>query len=288
MGKTRAAYHDLQASSQDLISDSMMNQIWSHFETIKLNDWISNTLPQLSKDLIMSYARSAIDEYVFSTQFKNSLPETLQFKVGNLQETTKSSQETIAGLEEVNAMLREQLDDFEQYTHHTNSRIFGTPEQTGTNPYDTDAKAIDFFANQPGITVSSDHISRSHHTGKKGRTPRPIIVRLVHHNMKVQLLRKRRELKVRETNFDNQEDLTQCRCDILCYPHNDFTEGIIDKVWTIDGIIFRRPTSRSSVIEKCTTLSKCHEIVKKYSQSATEANFVLSRNDFILYSILLS
>ena len=83
--------------------------------------------------------------------------------------------------------------------------------------------------------------------------------------MKVQLLRKRRELKARETNFDIWEDLTQCRRDILHYFHNDITEGIIDKVWTIERIIFMRPTSRSSVIEKCTTLSKCREIVNKYS-----------------------
>ena len=137
--------------------------------------------------------------------------------------------------------------------------------------------AIDFFANQLGVTVSSDHISRSHRSGKRGRTPRPIIVRLVHHNMKVQLLRKRRELKAQETNFDIREDLTQCLRNILHYLHNDITEGIIDKVWTIDGIIFMRPTSRSSVIEKCTTLSKCHKIVNKYSQSATEASSALSR-----------
>ena len=49
----------------------------------------------------------------------------LLLKVGNLQETTKSSQETIAGLEEANAMLREQLDDLEQYTRCTNIRVFG-------------------------------------------------------------------------------------------------------------------------------------------------------------------
>ena len=104
--------------------------------------------------------------------------------------------------------LDEQLDDLEQYTRRTNIRIFGIPEPTGTDPENTDAKAIDFFANQLGITVSSDHITRSHRTGKRGRTPRPIIVRLVHHNMKVQLLRKRRELKAQETNFDIREDLT--------------------------------------------------------------------------------
>ena len=76
--------------------------------------------------------------------------------------------------------------------------------------------------------MSSDHTSRSHGTGKRGRTPRPIIVRLVFYNMTVQLLRKRRELKARETNFDIREDLTQCRRDILHYFHNDITEGIID------------------------------------------------------------
>ena len=273
MGKTRAASHD---ASQYLISESAMNQIWSHFET-KLNDWISNTLPQLTKDLIMSYANSAVNEYVSSTQFKKSIPETLQFEVGNLQETTKSSQETIAGLEEANAVLREQLDDLEQYTRRTNIQIFGIPEPTGTDPEDTNAKAIDFFANQLGITVSADHINRSHRNGKRGRTPRLIIVRLVHYKTKVQLLRKRRELKARETNFDIWEDLTQCRRDILHYFDNDITEGIIDKVWTIERIIFMRPTSRSSVIEKCTTLRKCREIVNKYSWSATEANSALSR-----------
>ena len=172
MGKTRAASHD---ASQYLISESAMNQIWSHFET-KLNDWIPNTLPQLKKDLIMSYANSAVNEYVSSTQFKKSIPETLQFEVANLQETTESTQEIIASLEEANAILREQLHDLEQYTRRTNIRIFGIPEPTGTDPEDIIAKAIDFFANQLGITESADHISRSHRTGKRGRTHSVIIV----------------------------------------------------------------------------------------------------------------
>ena len=42
-------------------------------------------------------------------------------------------------------MLREQVDDLEQYTHSTNVRIFGISEPTGTDPEDTNAKAIDFF-----------------------------------------------------------------------------------------------------------------------------------------------
>ena len=73
---------------------------------------------------------------------KSRYLEPLQFEVGNLQETSKSSQETIAALEEANAMLREQLDDLEQYTRRTNIRIFGIPEPTGTDPEDTDAKVL--------------------------------------------------------------------------------------------------------------------------------------------------
>ena len=147
MGKTRAAFHNQQAASQDLISGSAMNQNWSeeswfHFET-KLNKWISTTLPQLTKDLVM--ARTAVGEYVSYTQLKSSLPKTLQFEVGKLQEITKAWQETIAGLEDANAMLREQVDDLEQYTRSANIRIFGISEPTGTDPEDTNAKAIDFF-----------------------------------------------------------------------------------------------------------------------------------------------
>ena len=51
-------------------------------------------------------------------------------------------------------MLCKQLDDLEQYTCRTNIWLFGIPEPTGTDPEDTEEKAIDFFANQLGITVS--------------------------------------------------------------------------------------------------------------------------------------
>ena len=47
-------------------------------------------------------------------------------------------------------MVREQLDDLEQYTRRTNIRIFGIPEPTGTDPEDIDKKAIEFFSNQLG------------------------------------------------------------------------------------------------------------------------------------------
>ena len=49
----------------------------------------------MAKDLIITYASSAVDEYVSPTQFQNSLPEILQLEVGTLEETSKSSQELL-------------------------------------------------------------------------------------------------------------------------------------------------------------------------------------------------
>lgn len=49
----------------------------------------------MAKDLIMTYARSAVDEHVSHTQFQNSLPEILQLEVGTLEESSKSSQESL-------------------------------------------------------------------------------------------------------------------------------------------------------------------------------------------------
>ena len=49
----------------------------------------------MAKDLIITYASSAVDEYVFPTQFQNSLPEILQLEFGTLEETSKYSQESL-------------------------------------------------------------------------------------------------------------------------------------------------------------------------------------------------
>lgn len=76
------------------------------------------------------------------------------FEVEKSQEIAKSlPQETIAGLKEANAMLRQQVDDLEQYTHRTNIQISEISETTDTDPEDTTPKAIDFSGNQLGITT---------------------------------------------------------------------------------------------------------------------------------------
>ena len=146
----------------------------------------------------------------------------------------------------------------EQYTRRTNVRIYRVAEQPEEN---TDNLAVDFFKSELNVDVASNDISRSHRVGKKsGAKPRPIIVRFTKHNTKVAVMSRRRVLKERKRPFNNQEDLTINRREILKYLNKDIEEGIVSKVWTVDGVICFRPSGDSSVIERCTSLEDrpCH------------------------------
>ena len=134
------------------------------------------------------------------------------------------------------------------------------------------------------IVIISWVESRSHRVGKRSSKPRPIIVRLSRHNKKVESLQKRRVLKQNERPYNVQEDLSQPRRDILKYLSKDIPLNIIDKVWTVDGVICMRPSQHSSTIERCTTMAKCREIVRKYSPSWTDLAYA-SPDKYWLWSL---
>ena len=170
----------------------------------------------------------------------------------------------------MNEALTCQLDDLEQYTRRTNIRIYGIPESNVENAdprEDTDNLAMNFVKEELGVDLKPEDISRSHRVGKRFSKPKPIIVRLSRHNKKVEILQKRRVLKQNERPYNVQEDLSQARRDILKYLSKDIPLNIIDKVWTVDGVICMRPSQHTSTTERCTTMAKCREIVRKYSPS---------------------
>ena len=168
----------------------------------------------------------------------------------------------IAGLEDDNYRLSQKVDDLEQYTRRNNARIYGVAEQPEEN---SDNLAFDFFKSELNVDIASNNISRSHRVSKKsGVEPRPIIVQFTKHNSKVTVMSRRRVLKERKRPFNLPEDLTINRREILKYLNKDIEGGIVSKVWTVDGVISFRPSGDSSVIERCTSLEDCQEIIAKY------------------------
>ena len=276
-------------------TDATFEDHWDKLES-KLNEWVKSSLPGIVTSIMQSHVTKIVDDYISSTEFQRSLADSINFDAAGLETQLGSSEKklnepvnsnqakiakldeeltklennlalkdkAIAGLEDDNYRLSQEVDDLEQYTRRTNVRIYGVAEQAEEN---TDNLAMDFFKSELNVDVASNDISRSHRVGKKsGAKPRPIIVRFTKHNTKVAVMSRRRVLKERKRPFNLQEDLTINRREILKYLNKDIEEGIVSKVWTVDGVICFRPSGDSSVIERCTSLEDCQEIIAKYCE----------------------
>ena len=276
-------------------TDATFEDHWDKLES-KLNEWVKSSLPGIVTSIMQSHVTKIVHDYISSTEFQRSLADSINFDAAGLETQLGSSEKklnelinsnqakiakldeeltklennlalkdkAIAGLEDDNYRLSQEVDDLEQYTRRTNVRIYGVAEQPEEN---TDNLAVDFFKSELNVDVASNDISRSHRVGKKsGAKPRPIIVRFTKHNTKVAVMSRRRVLKERKRPFNLQEDLTINRREILKYLNKDIEEGIVSKVWTVDGVICFRPSGDSSVIERCTSLEDCQEIIAKYCE----------------------
>ena len=277
MGKTRQS--SKPEKTTETVDDNLgvdLDTIWEKLQD-KLEAWIQNSLPAIVK--------KQVEITVSSTEFHASLADSLQFELAKINDSFKELQATqdsfheiqnsfnelqtsIQVLESAKVEILQQIDDLEQYTRRTNIRIYGIPESTDEDSEeDTDSKAINFFSKELGIDVAPNEICRSHRVGKISRSntkPRAIIVRLTNHNKKVMILRKRKLLKINKRPFNVHEDLTIKRRKILSFLNNDDIEGLIYKVWTIDGVVCFRPSSHTSTVERCTSIQQCQNLVNKY------------------------
>ena len=192
-------------------TDSTYEDRWDKLE-IKLNDWVKSSLPGLVTIIRQSHVTKIVDDYISPTEFQRSLADSINFDAAGfeiqlgsskkkLNELINSNQtkiakldeeftklknnlalkdKAIAGLEDDNYRLSQEVDDLEQYTRRTNVRIYGVAEQPEEN---TGNLAVDFFKSELNVDVASNDISRSHRVGKKcGAKPRPIIVQFTKHN----------------------------------------------------------------------------------------------------------
>ena len=238
----------------------------------------ADKLPLLAEEIVKTKADEcmgkAVDEFVSSEAFKTELYESVVFEFKDLEEKVKSHQQEMAELENnIDDLIAKQKelqalnDDIEQYTRRTNIRIFGILENKHEK---TDELVKQFCKDELNIELKDDDISRSHRVGRTSyatfteRRPRPIIVHLTRHNKKVEILRKRRLLRQNHRNYSIQEDLTETRRSVLKYLQDLDIRDVVDKTWSTDGVIFFRPTSSPSTVERCTTLKKCQQIVVKY------------------------
>lgn len=163
---------------------------------------------------------------------------TVNKKISELTNKVNSNEDS---LQERCLQLQKQVNDTkasieaqEMYTRRNNVCIYGIPESEREPQDELNQIILQFFREDLELHIESSCIDRCHRLGKKNDGKiRPIIVKLVRHNDKIQVLRARKKLKS-TSKIGIKEDLTATR---LQWLKNVRSLSFVSKSWTQDGTI---------------------------------------------------
>ena len=158
------------------------------------------------------------------TKLHNEVSSLIE-QVEELNEELCKKDSEITRLE---SLVRDGLDEREQYSRRNNLRLFGVKE---TQNEDTDQLVLQ-VAEKLKVPLLKHHIDRSHRVGKAGDNPRPIIVKFVSYAQRRDMFLSKKLLKGSQVTI--REDLTRARLDLL--------KGAVSKystkaVWSSDGVV---------------------------------------------------
>ena len=141
----------------------------------------------------------------------------------------------VKSLKEENQLLKQQLENQEQYSRRNCLLIHGVPPNTETS---TDDTAKQFFEEALGLDIAENDIDRSH---RLGRANGPIIIKFTRHNTKNWIYQNKKKLK--GTKYLITESLTATRKNCLNQLKKLRDEKVVTAYWTLDGEIFYIKTS---------------------------------------------
>ncbi|EDO41567.1 predicted protein [Nematostella vectensis] len=196
------------------------------------NRWIESSLSRKVEVL----ATEAINKYVTSKEFKESLSETVGFDLAESADEIQILRKKTEERGKIAVEVDGKLDGLEQYSRRNNIRIDGIPQTEEKE--DTDRLIIETIKAKIGIVIAPADIWRSHRVGhSKGSTPRQIICKFVRHNIKAKILKEKKSLREKKDKLRVNEDLTKGRLDAIKAINSKLD---IYKLWTIDGTIHVR------------------------------------------------
>ena len=225
---------------------------------------------------------------VMNALLRRILPFFLTFIIDKMSELYKQKDVTVgtterteggrAGdLQSLCAKLKFENDRLEQYSRRESLRIFGLAEpQNGNEDEKTLERKVLKVLNDTGAKIIASDISVMHRIGKKKlnsqgqdenlnensneneedgqgqnskRGPRPVIVRFISRNKKMQVMSLKKNLQTKQgyKNIFIFEDITRLRSKLLYHIKN--LPGI-GRAWTKDGQIYCRKKGPDNTIQK--------------------------------------
>lgn len=172
-------------------------------------------------------------------------------EISRLHNKVKTLEEQVDDLWENNEIIaneisvcKDSLEEHEMYSRRNAIRIHGISEEANE---DCVKKTKDFLEKELNVKLEDQDVCRGHRAGEKvsnSKTPRPILIKLVRHDKKVEILRNRDKLK--NKRFVIREDVTKKRqtvmMDILAFASKELDLSGKDlraklAIWSTDGRI---------------------------------------------------
>ena len=132
---------------------------------------LKSDMEDFKTNLVAAYQDPAVEEsllriFMKATRKTDDAIAEMQRTLVTLHKDLKARDEKIAHLTEENKVLKEQIDDLEQYSRKPSIRVYGVSEQTAGS---TDQKLLELFNNVLKITppIQPDEIEVSHRIGKQ-------------------------------------------------------------------------------------------------------------------------
>ncbi|XP_032230074.1 uncharacterized protein LOC116613694 [Nematostella vectensis] len=134
-------------------ASSFVNSLWPLLEA-KLDRWIESSLSRKVEVL----ATEAINKYVSSKEFKESLSETVGFDLAESADEIQILRKKTEEREKIAVEVDGELDELEQYSRRNNIRIDGISQTEEKE--DTDRLIIETIKAKIGIVIAPADICR--------------------------------------------------------------------------------------------------------------------------------
>lgn len=232
---------------------------------------VIQTLKKMFEDLKSSLIQQ-VDELRKSVEFMSGKFDSICEDIAQTRSELKSTQEEFRALSRENAILKQEINDLQQYTRRDNVMVFGAPEFDGKSTYEV----IDNICNVIGGTDLVQDVSIAHRLPAKPGKSRPIIIRFCKRRSRDEFLQRFKiEAKKDDTGpgistklIDNNlptgritagEQLTATTRDLINKTRDVAKLRGYQFVWSRDGKVFVRKNERSPV-NRITSLQDIHNL----------------------------
>jgi len=153
----------------------------------------------------------------------------------------------LAAARQKTSLLQDKIDNLVQWTRNDSIIISGIQSQHGESNADVETKVLNLF-NELELKLTPNDLNNVHRLQNQPNGASSIIVRLVSHKTKVQIMIKKKTLRTKYKNIYINEALTPSRAKLFYEARKIVKDKKAKSAWTRDGQVYVRDASDKNTI----------------------------------------